>query len=403
MKQIAPSDQMRLGEISRRAVRRSSAVAINGEAYNWANPVMLGELFCGAGGMALGASLAGFKGWCFEHAWVTDIDRDSCRTIEQVVASDRIYQRDIKQIDFDELEPIDGLVFGFPCNDFSIVGKRKGIDGNYGGLYRFGAEALATLQPKFFVAENVSGLSSINKKADFSHILNEFEQAGTGYKVTKHLYRFEDYGVPQKRHRYIIVGFRSDLDIDFAHPAPTGKTNTAKMALTGIPWDCSNNERTAQSARVVERLKYIKPGENVFTADIPERLRLNMRSKALISQIYRRLLPDEPSYTVTGSGGGGTHLYHWREDRALTNRERARLQTFPDDYVFEGGKESVRRQIGMAVPPQGIAIVFESILETIANKVDINYTRRHSRGNFGIKLGSTRRPRPQSSLHTCTL
>lgn len=131
--------------------------------------------------------------------------------------------------------------------------------------------------------------------------------------------------------------------------------------------NCANNERTIQNARVVERLKYIKPGENVFTADIPERLRLNMRSKALISQIYRRLVPDEPSYTVTGSGGGGTHLYHWEENRALTNRERARLQTFPDDYIFEGGKESVRRQIGMAVPPQGAKIVFEAILRTIAN------------------------------------
>lgn len=328
---------------------------------------MLGELFCGAGGMALGASMARFREWYFEHAWATDIDADSCRTIEQVVDPIRIYRRDIKQTIFGDLEPIDGLVFGFPCNDFSIVGKRKGIDGNYGGLYRFGVAALEALNPKFFVAENVSGLSSINKRADFDYIIKEFKEAGTGYTVTKHLYKFEDYGIPQKRHRYIIVGFRSDLNIEFAHPKPNGKTKTAKMALAEIPTSCSNNERTVQNARVVERLKYIKPGENVFTADIPERLRLNMRSKALISQIYRRLLPDEPSYTVTGSGGGGTHLYHWEENRALTNRERARLQTFPDDYIFEGGKESVRRQIGMAVPPQGAKIVFKAILETIAN------------------------------------
>ena len=100
----------------------------------------------------------------------------------------------------------------------------------------------------------------------------------------------------------------------------------------------------------------------MFTADLPEELRLNMRSGATISQIYRRLMPDKPSYTVTGSGGGGTHLYHWDEPRALTNRERARLQTFPDWYKFEGGKESVRRQIGMAVPPAGAKIVFEAVL-----------------------------------------
>ncbi len=71
---------------------------------------------------------------------------------------------------------------------------------------------------------------------------------------------------------------------------------------------------------------------------------------AKISQIYKRLDPNKPAYTVTGSGGGGTHIYHYAEPRALTNRERARLQTFPDTYIFEGSKESVRKQIGMAVP-----------------------------------------------------
>ena len=123
---------------------------------------------------------------------------------------------------------------------------------------------------------------------------------------------------------------------------------------------------TKQSAQVVERLKYIKPGENAFTANIPEHLQLKVRG-AKISQIYKRLDPSKPAYTVTGSGGGGTHIYHWSEPRALTNRERARLQTFPDDYYFCGSKESVRRQIGMAVPPAGAKIIFEAILKTFAS------------------------------------
>ena len=110
--------------------------------------------------------------------------------------------------------------------------------------------------------------------------------------------------------------------------------------------------------RVIERLKHIKPGENAFTANIPKHLQLNMKSGAKISQIYKRLHPDVPSYTVTGSGGGGTHIYHWEEPRSLTNRERARLQTFPDNYRFIGTKESVRKQIGMAVPPLGAKIIF---------------------------------------------
>ena len=117
---------------------------------------------------------------------------------------------------------------------------------------------------------------------------------------------------------------------------------------------------------MIQRLSYIKPGQNAFTADIPEELQLKIRG-AKISQIYKRLDPEKPAYTVTGSGGGGTHIYHWEEPRALTNRERARLQTFPDSFVFEGSKEQVRKQIGMAVPAEGAKIIFEAVLRTFAD------------------------------------
>ena len=138
---------------------------------------------------------------------------------------------------------------------------------------------------------------------------------------------------------------------------------TAKEALSNIPANAHNNELTKNSKQVIERLKYIKPGKSAFNSEIPKHLQLNVKG-ARISQIYKRLDPDKPSYTVTGSGGGGTHVYHWKENRALTNRERARLQTFPDTFIFEGSKESVRRQIGMAVPVKGAKIIFESILKT---------------------------------------
>ena len=121
--------------------------------------------------------------------------------------------------------------------------------------------------------------------------------------------------------------------------------------------------------KVKERLSYIKPGQNAFNADIPQELQLKVKG-AKISQIYRRLDSTKPAYTVTGSGGGGTHIYHWSEPRALTNRERARLQTFPDHYEFIGTKENVRRKIGMAVPSDGARIIFEGILKTMAG---INY------------------------------
>ena len=100
-------------------------------------------------------------------------------------------------------------------------------------------------------------------------------------------------------------------------------------------------------------LSYIPEGGNAWSHQIPESLRLNVKGDRL-SNIYKRLDRNKPSYTVTGSGGGGTHMYHWKESRALTNRERARLQTFPDNYHFIGGKESVRKQIGMAIPPAGM-------------------------------------------------
>lgn len=172
------------------------------------------------------------------------------------------------------------------------------------------------------------------------------------------------------RHRVIIVGIREDLPYEFKIPStnPYRECNiTCKNAIENppIPQDALNNEKTAQSAIVVERLKHIKPGQNAFTADLPEELQLNVRG-AKISQIYKRLDPTKPAYTVTGSGGGGTHIYHWSEPRALTNRERARLQTFPDTYYFQGSKESVRKQIGMAVPCQGAKIIFEAILKTFA-------------------------------------
>ncbi|MEK7522106.1 MAG: DNA cytosine methyltransferase, partial [Patescibacteria group bacterium] len=106
-------------------------------------------------------------------------------------------------------------------------------------------------------------------------------------------------------------------------------------------------------------------GENAWYEGIPQHLRLNVKG-ARMSQIYKRLDPKKPAYTITGSGGGGTHVYHWSEHRALTNRERARLQSFPDNFVFEGSKESARKQIGMAVPPVGAQAVISAVLKTFA-------------------------------------
>ena len=335
----------------------------------------LGELFCGPGGIGYAAITAdiGDPRWQIVHAWANDYDEDTCKTYIRNVAKvpESVVCRDIRKLNYNKLKKIseiDALAFGFPCNDFSIIGEQKGMDGVYGPLYAYGVQGLKEFQPKWFLAENVGGLRNSNDGKVFVKILKEMQMSG--YAVYPHLYKFENYGIPQARHRIIIVGIREDIPIVYHVPAAEpykNKKRTCRDALEKppIPKDAPNNELTNQSTMVVERLKHIGPGENAFAASLPAYLRLNI-SGAKISQIYRRLAPDKPAYTVTGSGGGGTHVYHWKENRALTNRERARLQTFPDHFVFEGSKESVRKQIGMAVPVDGARIIFEAILKSFA-------------------------------------
>ena len=334
----------------------------------------LGELFCGPGGLAYGAVNAKIENpeYRIVHQWATDYDRDTCDTYAHNICkgdSSTVICKDIRKTDlnsFKKIGGIDALAFGFPCNDYSVVGEQRGMDGVYGPLYSYGVEALKIYEPLWFLAENVGGLRNANDGRALSKILKDME--GAGYDIVPHLYKFEQYGVPQARHRIIIIGIKKGTGVTYRVPSPEGYSMmTCKMAIEGKPIspDAFNNELTKQSSTVVERLKYIKPGENAFTADLPDGLKLNV-SGAKISQIYKRLDPNKPAYTVTGSGGGGTHIYHWSEPRALTNRERARLQTFPDSYQFMGSKESVRKQIGMAVPCEGAKIIFEAVLRSFA-------------------------------------
>lgn len=330
----------------------------------------VGEMFSGPGGIGYALNIAKTNLHSFKHVFATDFDKDSCDTYKRNVLDNdqhaNIICEDIRKIDIDTLPTVDGFLYGFPCNDFSLVGKGLGIDGKFGALYTYGVKYLEKKQPLFFLAENVSGLKSANKNKTFHKIIHDLNYAGKhGYRITAHLYKFEDYGIPQMRHRYILIGIRGDLHFTFHVPAPIGKYVSCKEALQNIPASASNQEPTKQSNKVIERLKYICPGENCWQAEqrMPLQLRLNVKG-ARLSQIYRRLDPSKPSYTITGAGGGGTHVYHWKENRALTNRERARLQTFPDDFVFLGSKESVRKQIGMAVPPEGAKIILEALLKT---------------------------------------
>ena len=318
------------------------------------------------------------------HAWANDFDAPTCETYRHNLAAadpESVICEDVHVLDIEhdlriQARPFDAFAFGFPCNDFSLVGEQKGFNGKYGPLYAYGIRVLKHYHPRWFLAENVSGLSSTNNGRSFKKIIADMKVAG--YRVYPHLYKFEEYGVPQARHRIIIVGIREDErddtgnPLEFYPPAPItpepAQYRTCREALENplVTANLANNELPKMTRRVRERLALIDPGENAFNAprlqDHPE-LQLHIKGTT-ISQIYRRLDPEKPAYTVTGSGGGGTHIYHWSEPRALTNRERARLQTFPDQFVFEGTRENVRRQIGMAVPCEGARQLFEAILKT---------------------------------------
>ena len=178
----------------------------------------LGELFCGPGGIGWGATNAdiGDDNYRIVHQWANDYDESTCETYRHNIcpnAPETVYHGDIRTFDMSQLAPIDALAFGFPCNDYSVVGEQKGMNGTFGPLYSYGVKALKLFKPMWFLAENVGGLRSANEGKALKKILNELR--GAGYTITPHLYKFEDYGIPQARHRLIIVGIRNDIDVEF--------------------------------------------------------------------------------------------------------------------------------------------------------------------------------------------
>lgn len=365
-----------LNRLSRKQQDETIMTTINPEMPTLAanGKLRVGEMFCGPGGIGLALNRAHTAQHRFEHVWSTDYDADTCRTYEMNVLKHtpeaKVICEDVRKLDIDSLPAVDGFLYGFPCNDFSLVGETKGLHGDYGPLFSYGVRFIERTNPLFFFAENVSGLSSANDGKAFQLILSELNNAGKfGYNITANLYKFEEYGLPQARHRYILIGIRGDLGKTFRVPTPSGIMKTCEEALRDIPADAANQEPTKQSETVKRRLSFIRPGENIWQAEerLPEELKLKVKG-ARLSQIYRKLDPTKPAYTVTGSGGGGTHIYHWAENRSLTNRERARLQTFPDDFVFCGSKESVRKQVGMAVPCDGAQIILEALLKTLGDE-----------------------------------
>jgi len=320
------------------------------------------SLFSGCGGLDLGFEKEGF-----EILWGIDNDYFSCETYRQHFG-DRIVNRDVIEIDFSKVPDCDVILGGFPCQDFSVIWSRPGIHGRRGDLYRHFVRAVIAKKPKAFVAENVKGLLSANKGNAISQIISDFSKVG--YKISTHVYNFAEYGVPQNRERLILVGLRNDLGGLFTPPKPTHGAGhslpyvSAGTALKGIKKIKHNNEKMNIAEKTKKMLEMIPPGGNF--SNIPKSSPYYV--KGLISHVYRRLHKDKPAYTIIAAGGGGTWSYHHTEPRPLTNRERARLQTFPDDFIFYGSIADVRRQIGNAVPPEGVRPIARELKNILTGK-----------------------------------
>ena len=156
----------------------------------------LAELFSGPGGLALGAMRSSVENgnaiYGIEPIWANDYDADTCKTYARNIHNGDekdVVCADVREIDFGKVPKFDVLAFGFPCNDFSVVGEQKGFDGKFGPLYSHGVRAINTHNPKWFIAENVSGLQSANNGDAFKKILKDLREAGKGYVLTPHLYK----------------------------------------------------------------------------------------------------------------------------------------------------------------------------------------------------------------------
>lgn len=329
------------------------------------------SLFSGCGGLDLGFEQVGD----YHTVWANDFKHEACESFRMHFGN-VIREGDIEAIDpyNDHTIPnCDLILGGFPCQDFSIIWKQPGLNGPRGNLYKSFLRFVDAKKPKAFVAENVKGILTANGKKAIKQIIEDFQNIEPGYVVIPHLYDFANYGVPEYRERVLIVGIRSDTGFDFHHPRPTHGNGdgllpfvTVGDAFRGVEKVPFNNEHLKIKARTEKVISLIPEGGN-FTS-IPQDSPYYV--KGMISHVYRRVKLDEPSKTIIAQGGGGTWGYHYPENRPLTNRERARIQSFPDDFVFYGSTTEVRRQIGNAVPPVGVHAIAKALKPLFFDKYE---------------------------------
>ena len=310
------------------------------------------ELFAGAGGLAVGLEKAGLK--C---VGLNEIDKWACQTLRKNRPNWRVLEGDIKDFDFSEYNNnVDVVAGGFPCQAFSYAGKKLGFNDARGTLFYEFARVVKEVNPPICIGENVRGLLSHDNGKTLQgmiSILNEIGYNVVPVKVLKAI----NYKVPQKRERLILVGVRKDIQIKYEYPKPHFKIYNLKDALKkGELYNCnvpkSPGAKYPSSKKAVLELV----PERGYWRDLPIEIQKEFMGGSYHlgggkTGIARRIGWDEPCLTLTCSPAQKqTERCHPEETRPFTIREYARIQTFPDDWAFEGSLAQQYKQIGNAVP-----------------------------------------------------
>ena len=309
------------------------------------------SLFSGCGGMDLG-----FEGNFdflgkhysknkFEIVFANDILEEACKTYEHNFKT-KPYCGDVKNLDLKTLPEADIVIGGFPCQDFSLAGKRNGLSAERGRLYLEMKKVIEHVRPIAFVAENVDGIRKTNKGDDCSAleiIVNDFKKSG--YKVVYRVMNAANYGVPQNRVRVIIVGIRNDVDAVMTYPKESTGTKrkpyiSSKDAIDDLWNKIDKTKITNHTSNDYSKAKFYEnrklQGNNKIKADKP--------SPTIRSEHHGNI---EAHYR-TVDGKIDDNINKWRR---LTVRECARLQSFPDNFEFPQSASTAYKQVGNAVPP----------------------------------------------------
>lgn len=320
------------------------------------------DLFAGIGGLSLGFDKAGFK-----NLFSVEYDKVFAENYSLNLKNHNVICKDIKEIDEKEIirlvgdKKVDVVIGGPPCQGFSIAGNigRTFLDDPRNYLFKEFVRFVKIIQPTMFLLENVSALEKHNNGKTLKTIKRQFRTLG--YKTKHKVLNSKFYNVPQERRRIVLIGMKNNNTFEF----PTENKNliSIEQAIGDLPVlksgessNISNHNAMNHSSQMLAKMQYIKDGGTRM--DIP----IELRPKSGDARKYIKYNSKKPSICITGDM---RKVFHYNQNRALTNRELARIQTFPDDFTFVGNNGKIQQGIGNAVPPNlayALAIRIKEIL-----------------------------------------